>query len=71
MSTERAPWPRIMLPPSQVLEWLNKQRPADQQGKKAVLTLRWLVFAEIERCAPAPVPTSITHFTPDEPARPS
>ncbi|WP_210516424.1 hypothetical protein [Hymenobacter terricola] len=64
---ETVPWPKMMLPAADVLQWLSKLKPADNVGKKAVFTLRWLAHAEIERCCPEPPPQSITHFTPDEP----
>lgn len=64
MSHESAPWPRIMAAPAEVLRWLDKQRPLDAAGKKCVLTLRWLVHAELDRSVPDP-PPSITHFTPE------
>jgi hypothetical protein len=67
VSDAKIPWPAMMAPATTVLEWLNKQKPADRQGQKVVLTLRWLAHAEIERCTPEPVPSAITHFTPDEP----
>lgn len=55
----------MFTPPKDLLEWLNTQRPLDNAGKKRVLTLRWLVFGEIERTSPDPPPRAITHFTPD------
>ena len=63
---EQAPWPKMFTPPQELLEWLGKQRPLDQAGKKRVLTLRWLVFGELERTVPDP-PKSIMEFVPDEP----
>ncbi len=69
MSPEPTHWPSRMAAPADVLQWLNRQRPADEQGKKCLVALRWLVHAEIDRCAPEPPPKSITHFTPDEPAQ--
>jgi len=55
---EPAPWPKMMLPPRETLEWLNRQRPADKEGQKAVFTLRWLVHAELGRTVPDPAPTA-------------
>lgn len=57
-------WPAMFTPAKELLEWLNTQKPADKAGKKRVVTLRWLVFGELERTAPEPPPTAITHFTP-------
>ena len=46
---ERAPWPRMFTPAADLLEWLGKQRPLTEAGKKRILTLRWLVHAELDR----------------------
>jgi hypothetical protein len=56
----------MMAHPTKVLDWLNKQRPLDNEGKKAVVTLRWLVFGELERTMPD-ISKSISDFTPEEP----
>ncbi|MBJ6109459.1 hypothetical protein JAO73_10570 [Hymenobacter sp. BT523] len=56
----------MFTPPAELLQWLNRQRPADKAGQKAVLTIRWLISAELDRAAPDPPPRAITHFTPDD-----
>ncbi len=58
----------MFTPAGELLTWLNAQRPADEAGRRRLLTLRWLVFGELERSGPEPVPKSITHFVPDEPS---
>jgi hypothetical protein len=63
-------WPGFCAQPEQVQAWLNKQRPADEVGKKIMLTLRWMVNEELERRRPDPVPAAITDFIPDEPSQP-
>ena len=65
-----APWPAMFAPAGEVLAWLNRQRPAAASEKRLLLTLRWLVFAELERTAPEPVPRAITEFVPDAADKP-
>ncbi|MDO7853174.1 hypothetical protein [Hymenobacter convexus] len=65
MSTGSTAWPGMFTPPAELLEWLSTQRPQDRVGQKAVVTLRWLVHAELERRGPDP-PPGRADFPPDD-----
>lgn len=45
-------WPGLFATPSEVLAWLNQQRPASRDAYRCVLAVRWLVLAELDRSVP-------------------
>lgn len=56
---ELPPWPRLFTPPAALLGWLDEQRrllQGDPVACRHLLTLRWLVLAELDRTAPEPGP---------------
>jgi hypothetical protein len=49
-------WPTLFTPPAELLGWLEEQRRLHQRDpamRRHLLTLRWLVLAELDRTAPA------------------
>lgn len=52
-------WPALFTPPADLLGWLDEQRRLHQRDEvtcRHLLTLRWLVLAELDRTAPDPPP---------------
>ena len=50
-------WPATFTAPAQLLGWLDeqaRQHPHEPVVRRHLLTLRWLVLAELDRTAPAP-----------------
>lgn len=48
-------WPALFTPPAELLGWLEEQRRLHQRDPamcRHLLTLRWLVLAELDRTAP-------------------
>lgn len=64
---ERPEWPRHCAGPSEILEWLNKLKATDGLTTRALLGMRWLVMAELDRTAPEPAEKSSAGFTHAEP----
>lgn len=56
---ELPPWPHLFTPPADLIGWLDdqaRQHQKDPALRRHLLTLRWLVLAELDRTAPAPPP---------------
>lgn len=55
-------WPATFTPPAALLGWLDelsRQRHVGPEAKRHLLTLRWLVLAELDRTAPEPPPKPV------------
>lgn len=54
---EHPAWPRFFTPAEDLRAWLqqvSQQHPGDTAVQRHVLTLRWLLLAELDRAAPPP-----------------
>jgi hypothetical protein len=53
--SELPTWPALFTPPAELLGWLDEQSRLHQRDpvrRKHLLTLRWLLLAELDRTAP-------------------
>ncbi|MGI4835082.1 MAG: hypothetical protein ACRYFK_16640 [Janthinobacterium lividum] len=56
---ELPPWPGFFTPPDALGAWLaflSRQHRGDPVAQRHLLTLRWLLLAELDRSAPAKEP---------------
>lgn len=56
---ELPPWPQLFTRPADLIGWLDDQSRQHQQDpvvRRHLLTIRWLVLAELDRTAPEPPP---------------
>lgn len=52
-------WPALFTPPAELLGWLDEQarrHQRDPELRRHLLTLRWLLLAELDRTASEPPP---------------
>ncbi len=50
-------WPKLFTPPGELVGWLDdqsRQHQKDPVTTRHLLTIRWLVLAELDRTAPEP-----------------
>ena len=59
MAENSPPWPGFFTPPEALAHWLRVQAQVhrgDKEVQRHLLTLRWLVLAELDRSAPPAPP---------------